>query len=197
MREGFTTLIELLSTQALRHPDKPAFIFLDENAVEALSVTYEHLDKQCRTFAVALQARLENNSPVVLALDTGPELVISFFGCIYAGMLPVILPPPRHKRDAQSVRRIERAMAVTNAKGLFVTPAQLSEMSKLFPACDVRIVDEEISESSHPWTPPSITGATGAYLQFTSGSTEKPRGIVLTQENVLSNLELIRRVFQH
>src|SRR6185503_4358472 len=96
----------------------------------------------------------------VLTLDTGPQLVVSFFGCIYAGILPVILPPPRHKRDAQSVRRIERALAVTKAQSLFVTPAHLSAMSKLFPACDVRNVDEEISEPTYRWTQPSISGAT-------------------------------------
>src|SRR5205085_8481460 len=197
LSENFTTLVQLLDTRASRHPTKPAFIFLDTNAVEVASITYEALHQQCCSFAAALQARQKDTTPILLALETSPQLVVAFFGCIYAGQLPVILPPPRHKRDGHSVRRIENALAITKAQILYVDGTHFSTMSQLLPSCDVETVEQQTHGPASHWNRPSISGATSAYLQFTSGSTARPRGIVLTHTNVLANLELIRKVFQH
>src|SRR5205085_5417651 len=91
-------------------------------------------------------------------------------------------------------RRIEKALAITKAQSLYVDGIHSSMISRL---CDVRNVEQEMNAPASRWNKPSISGATPAYLQFTSGSTASPRGIVLTHANVFANLELIRKVFQH
>jgi acyl transferase domain-containing protein/acyl-CoA synthetase (AMP-forming)/AMP-acid ligase II/surfactin synthase thioesterase subunit/acyl carrier protein len=195
----FTTITEMIDLRASLRPDKSAFVFLGTDGEEVSRCSYGELRHKSLSFAAGLQqAEILPGEIVVLALTTGPEAIVAFFGSLYAGVIPVLLVPPRHKKDRQGIERLQRVVNKTMARRLYVAEGNFIALKTPLtgPGCDI-ICAPEHSASPARYVRPDVSGVSPAYLQFTSGSTSQPRGIVLSHENVLANLELIRRVFKH
>lgn len=196
-------LVELLEARAALWPDEPAFTFLDRHADELAAFSYRELRNTCCALAAEMQQSLSPGDSVVLALSSGPRTVLTFLGCLCAGVLPVITTPPRHPKDEARHRRLEHVLRETRARRLYLSSeaSAFVQDGTLPPDCLRLDVDEERNFASHSdaemWRRPAITGDSPAYLQFTSGSTGKPKGILLSHANVLANLTAIQRVFAH
>ncbi|MBC7910628.1 MAG: SDR family NAD(P)-dependent oxidoreductase [Pyrinomonadaceae bacterium] len=194
-----TSIPEMIDVWASLCPDKSAFVFLDTGGHEVSRCSYSELRSRSLLFAAGLQqAEILPGEVVVLALTTSPDAIIAFFGSLYAGVMPVLLLPPRHKKDRQGRDRLQRVVNRTIARRLYlaeedfislVTPETLS-------SCEIICTSQETPTPAR-YVRPDFSSASPAYLQFTSGSTSQPRGIVLSHENILANLELTRSVFNH
>jgi acyl transferase domain-containing protein/acyl-CoA synthetase (AMP-forming)/AMP-acid ligase II/surfactin synthase thioesterase subunit/acyl carrier protein len=193
----FTTLFDLIETRARSDAEKPALIFLDNHGLEIARLSYSELQQKGRAFASGLQQTLKPGDSVVLALPTGVELITIFFGALYAGVLPILLPAPRHKKERRNTERLRRVVEETRARFVFLTPEgyQALAASDLPPDCQLITDGEQFEASAAAWRRPEVSSSSPAYLQFTSGSTSRPKGVVLKHENVLANLELLRQVF--
>src|SRR5664279_4297677 len=92
-------LIETIGARFGESPEDVALIFVDRHGVELETFTYRRFWEISCSIAAEIQESLNSGDRVVLALTSGPGTVLTFFGCLYAGVLPVITSPPRHRND--------------------------------------------------------------------------------------------------
>ncbi len=189
----FGTLAEVLDYAA---QGDTGFNFYSGNGQIQDVLTYTVLQKKAQAFARRLHALgLERGARVALIADTDPDFIIFFFACQYVGMVPVPLPAPnslggRLAYEALLKRLLEssRAMVAIAAKGFFKYLFEAAKGLKLrfFGTSDMFDALPEDQSLLIPSRPKDL-----AYIQFTSGSTRFPRGVMITHEAVLNNLTAI------
>ncbi|HEX7978479.1 MAG TPA: aminotransferase class I/II-fold pyridoxal phosphate-dependent enzyme [Gemmatimonadaceae bacterium] len=196
---GVATLVELLDYRAARHPHDVVFRFLSGDGAEDGALTYEELRTRARSIAAALGEYAAPGDRVVLLVPPGLEYVASFFGCLYAGVVAVPAYPPNPRRADPRVHGIiadsQARVALVHAS----LAARLESWLALGSApSDVRWIDVSSlhgdSDRANAFAPAS---SDLAMLQYTSGSTGDPRGVMLTHANLLHNSSVIHRISEH
>jgi acyl transferase domain-containing protein/acyl-CoA synthetase (AMP-forming)/AMP-acid ligase II len=190
------TLIELLERRAAK--GLGAYIFLADGKAPVHRLTYADLAREAKAIALRLRERCPPGSRALLLFPPGPTFLPAFFGCLYAGVVAIPVPLP----DAARLKRtLPRLQAVTDDAGaaLVLTNAATADAfgggrGDVLPKLPWLITDRPegaASESALPLAP--VDSAQVAYLQYTSGSTSTPRGVMLTHANVLANLRQLKR----
>lgn len=196
------TLTEALAARALADPDAP-HIYLNEDGCPEKEVTYHDLYREALLVAGGLEARgIQSLDRVALMLPTSLDFFAAFMGTLLAGAVPVPLYPPfgrdrireYARRQARILRNAEARAFVTVREGLGVGSVLKGTSPSLGAVLDV----EELRVESHPLAPGSRTVAAGdpALIQYTSGSTGEPKGVLLTHENLLANARAIGAALQ-
>jgi acyl-CoA synthetase (AMP-forming)/AMP-acid ligase II len=186
-----TTLVEMLLARAASQPDDVAYTFLadGENPVDEL--TWSVLDRSARAIAARLQAQLQSGDRALLVYPPGLSFIAGFFGCIYAGVLAVPVMPPQSGRSGRGADRLAAIIADSDARCV-LTSSDLRE--RLLDAVDpglARIVTDSIrDDNAAAWREPNVHSDTIAFLQYTSGSTAIPRGVMVSHGNLLHNLSV-------
>ena len=186
-----TTLVEMLRTRAASQPDDLAYTFLadGENPVDEL--TWSLLDRAARAIAATLQGQLQPGDRALLMYPPGLSFIAGFFGCVYAGVLAVPVMPPQGNRSSRGADRLAAVVADSDARCV-LTSSDLRE--RLLDAVDLRIVrivtDGLPDNAASAWREPAVDGDTIAFLQYTSGSTALPRGVMVSHGNLLHNLSV-------
>ena len=187
-----TTLTEVLHWHVAAHPERPQITFLagdDENT----SITYRDLQEEAGKVAAGLQdLGLQPGEPVSLILPTGRDYFFSFLGVQLAGGIPVPLYPPT--RWTSSGDHLRRHCAILNncASPILVTVPEGRQLAQLLrsrvePLREIAAV-AELSTSTARYREPALHGGSTAFLQYTSGSTGYPKGVVLSHANLLNNI---------
>jgi len=193
------TLIEVLRRRAAVHPDRVAYRFLEDGEEEGSSLTYAELDRRARAVAAFLQREGGAGERALLLYPPGLDFVVSFLGCLYAGTVAVPAYPPRANRPDSRLQAIARD---AQPRFALTTPA-LRDRAGVFleknpELAGVRwVATEEIDVSlADSWERGSeLTSEGVAFLQYTSGSTATPKGVVVRHGNLVHNEEMIRRAF--
>lgn len=189
------TLVDLVRAQAERLTDRIAFTWT-ENDQEVGHLTYRELDERARQIAGALQRLGAAGERVLLILPPGLDYIAAFLGCLFAGAIAVPCYPPgplgsgRARRRLQAVIADARPRVVLHAPGLLPAADQAAPASQEWIALDVSAADPVA-----PWQPPVLTPDALAFIQYTSGSTGSPKGVMLTHRNLLHNSALIHQAF--
>lgn len=187
-----TTLLETLDWHADRHPDRTQIIFLAETGETRIS--YGELRQQARGVAAGLQAQgLLPRQTVAIMLPTSPEYFQAYFGILLAGGIPVpIYPPARLSQIEEHVRRHTGILANAEA-GILITVPQAMAVARLLEANVPvlrRVATVEELMAGAP-APVKVEAGDTAFIQYTSGSTGNPKGVVLSHANLLANIRAI------
>jgi FkbH-like protein len=190
-------LIELLERRAVGDADRTAFTFLADGEREERSVTCAELALRARAVAANLREHVAAGARALLLYPAGIEYLEAFFGCLYAGVIAVPAEMPRSDRN---LARFEAVLADCGAAVVLTTTAALRQMRRRLPEIDsvhgVRWLFSDIASASG-FEPERPDPHSVAYLQYTSGSTATPKGVIITHANVLSNIAYIDRGFRH
>ncbi|MEB2286139.1 MAG: AMP-binding protein [Myxococcales bacterium] len=186
------TLVEVLCRRASDQAERAAYTFLHDGEDAAETITYGALDARARRVAVALAHRDGTRAPALVLCAPGPDFVAAFLGCLYAGVVAVPVPPPEGRDLAGSAARLRRVAADAGAR-LVLTTRSLSRVLAPGGAADAAappaavIVDDLAAGSEAAWRPSAAAATDVAFLQYTSGSTAAPRGVMVTHANLLAH----------
>lgn len=195
-----TTLIDVLRWRALHEPELQAYTFLADGEQEELCLTYKELDRHARRIATFFHSIGAHRKPVLLMFPSGLEFIAAFFGCLYAGSIAVTAYPPRPNRS------LERFAVIARNSGAKVVITQESIRSRMESSVaemgggkDLRWItlDNIDDGSEEDWTPPDVDHRSLAFLQYTSGSTARPKGTMISHGNIMHNSRMISDAFQH
>ena len=192
------SLVELLRRRAESSSDQLAYQFLIDGQQEGPRLTYGQLHRAAQVIAARLNASAKRGSRALLLYPQGIDFLVSFFGCLQAGLIPVPLPPPDAARMLRALPRLKSVIAdsqaalVLTTNELFATLHQHfdSELaSLLWLSTDGLPMDAELP--AHAFVEAQPTPDDIAFLQYTSGSTSTPKGVMVSHGNVLNQCRLL------
>src|SRR3954453_16551112 len=190
------TLLEVLDWHARRHPDRRHILYYPGDG-EPEELTYGELARRARGGAAGLvPLGRPPGKAVGIMLPTGLEYFAAFFGAQLAGGVPVPLYPPARKSQIEDHLRRQAGILRTAEAEVLINFPEVLTLARLLGAQlpGLRVVTvEQLAAGPVPLTLPPVRGEDVAFLQFTSGSTGNPKGVVLTHGNLLSNLHAIIR----
>ena len=188
------TLLEVLDWHARRHPDRRHILYYPADG-EPEELTYGELARRAREVAAGLvRLGVPPGKAVGIMLPTGLEYFAAFFGSQLAGGVPVPLYPPARKSQIEDHLRRQAGILRTAEAEVLITFPEVLTLARLLgaqlPGLQVVTV-EQLVAGPVPLSLPPVRGEDVAFLQFTSGSTGNPKGVVLTHANLLANLRAI------
>ncbi len=185
-----STLIELLHKRAHEQPDLPAYVFLKDGLTVDGTLSYAELDRRARAIAWFLRQRFQTGDRLLLMHPPGLEFVEAFWGCLYAGMVAIPVPPPDAFRVKQSGRRLTAIAQDAQAAGVLTVQETMTLCKESLPdgllgKPDSWILSDTLGcEGEESWTGPPTRADDLAYLQYTSGSTSSPKGAMVSHGNL-------------
>ena len=187
------TLVDVLNWHADVHPDRHHIqIYTDSGDGELIG--YAQLRESAYRVANTLQQQgLKPAEPVAIMLPTSPEYFYSFFGILFAGGIPVpIYPPARLSQLEDHLRRHARILSNCHAR-IFITVPEAKRVAQLLKAQVTSLKHilstAELLSSAPASSIPVINKNDIAFIQYTSGSTGDPKGVMLSHANLLSNIK--------
>ncbi|MFP5264075.1 MAG: amino acid adenylation domain-containing protein [Blastocatellia bacterium] len=195
---GATSIVEILRARATDSPDRAAYIFLADGEVEARRMSYVELDRLARAIGAKLLQSGCSGERALLLFPPGLEFIAAFLGCLYSGVVAVPAYPPRKNQGLNRLTSIAfdarpRAVLTTSSLGPIVQAwvAQSSDSDGI----KVIVTDCISEDSANDWQRQNLEPDSLAFLQYTSGSTAAPKGVMVTHGNIVANEEMIRRAF--
>jgi acyl-CoA synthetase (AMP-forming)/AMP-acid ligase II len=192
------TIVDILQERSARQYDEPIYIFLRGEEQESLS--YGELDKRARSLAAELSAIGAVGDRALLLYPPGLDYVVALFACMYAGLVPVPTYAPRPNRplsrfesiimDAEPTIALTTRELLDSPRGVCRQQAGLLARMQWLSTDD--LPDTEVSDSAVR----HLKADAAAILQYTSGSTALPKGVVLSHDNILHNSAVIRHNFR-
>ncbi|HEX2270550.1 MAG TPA: fatty acyl-AMP ligase [Pyrinomonadaceae bacterium] len=199
----FASLVDLLRWRAAKQPDRVAFTYVANGEDDEAHITYGELDHGARAIAATLQASYSAGTRALLLYPAGFEFIKAFFGCLYAGIIAVPVNPPHPARLSRTLPKVQAitfdadpAVVLTDTKLLQRTESIFEEFP-LFRTKRWLATDELSEEPLVPERVESIRKDVLAFLQYTSGSTSTPKGVMVTHGNLLHNSAYLADAFHH
>lgn len=188
----FSTLAHLLEYRATYQPDKLAYHFLDNGETEGKTLTYQQLAQKAKAIASKLKSLNAAGQRALLLYSPGLDFISAFFGCLYAGVIAVPVYPPRRN---QSLERLEAIIKDSQAAIALTTSAIIKDINT--ETSLIKIATDTLENQAGDWQIDIIDPQSIAFLQYTSGSTGVPKGVMVTHHNIIHNCEQIYRGFGH
>ncbi len=194
------TLTDVLRWRASNQTEARAYTFLEDGENQETVWTYGEMDRRARAIGAALQEHKGAGERALLLYPPGLDYIAAFYGSLYAGVTAVPAYPPT---QLQAVNRI--LAILQDAKPRFaLTTREILEsvqaMAEAYPVLkDIRWIATDALEEGleDGWKRPAITGDSLAFLQYTSGSTSTPKGVMVLHRNLMSNEGMIQQGFSH
>jgi 8-amino-7-oxononanoate synthase len=202
---GPATVAALLRHRLENRPDDMAYRFLSDTDGTSHEWSYRDLDQRARTVAAYLQRENLRARPVLLLHPPGLDYIACFLGCLYAGAIAVPAYPPDVKRFGQSMPRLAAIALDSRATHALTTDAiarfareRRQDLDELgLGRLHWLAVDRLDPGMADSWRDPDTAGGSLAFLQYTSGSTATPKGVMVSNDNLLGNLRSIHRRLEH
>jgi acyl transferase domain-containing protein/acyl-CoA synthetase (AMP-forming)/AMP-acid ligase II/acyl carrier protein len=196
-----SNLVDLLCWRAGLQAQQVAYKFLPDGEAGTEEVLcYAELDRRARAIAVQVARMGLAGERVLLLFPPGLDYIASFFGCLYAGAVAVPAYPPRLNRP---VPRLQAIVADAQAMAALASPGILANLEQRFAHTpDLALLrwltpQPEWDQEADQWRRPDLDSRTLAFLQYTSGSTAAPKGVMVSHGNLMSNSGQMRRHFEY
>lgn len=180
---------------AARRPDDIALIAVTDRDGAAVDtpISYRRLDTRVRGLAARLQQSFGRGERALIMLDNGGDYVVSFFACLYAGLIAVPVFPPestrkRHLGKLEGIAADAGACCVLTHAAI---KASIAGVAGAFVDVPLIPVDEIGADDADRWTPQTPLATDIAFLQYTSGSTSAPKGVMVTHASLMANMRAI------
>lgn len=202
MKQAPISLVDVLRQRAKEQPGKLVYRFLVDGEYDEVTLNYADLDRRARSIGALLQSCTKPGDRALLLFPPGIDFIVAFWGCLYAEVIAVPAYPPHPVRIEKSLSTILRIIADARPS-IALLSAQLSAAISSRPEVraafgNMRLLEtehSELSDWSEQWQAPEIEANAVAFLQYTSGSTTIPKGVVLSHNNLIHNMNLIEQCF--
>jgi acyl-CoA synthetase (AMP-forming)/AMP-acid ligase II len=195
MTHRLDSLITLLELRAAEQGSNRAYTFLTDGERESDTLHYGQLATNAKAIAATLAERgLEPGDRALLLYAPGLDFIEAFFGCLYAGVIAVPAYPPH---SAQLARTLPRLLSVTSdadvaivlcTRSMAALAPELGKVAPLFRTLTWLATNDVPREAGTAWCRPPVDRDSLAFLQYTSGSTSAPKGVMVSHGNLLHNL---------
>ena len=195
----FSTVFEALDQWCHARADSDALTFLGEDGeTEVSRLTYAEFVQRARLIGAALLERGAEGQRVVVAYPSGAEYMAAFFGCLYANAIAVPAYPPKVTRPDARFDAIledsEAAIVLTTSSVIRLLDTKGKD--GIYKKDGLQWLDTESLDLT-PYAPcpvPAVEESTVAFLQYTSGSTSRPKGVQVTHGNIMRHLEIVTEI---
>ncbi|WP_033411696.1 condensation domain-containing protein, partial [Methylosarcina fibrata] len=192
--------VDLLVRRAERHPERIALHCIADGDGAVLSYGFADLDRRARAVAAHLQTVCAPGDRALILLHSGIDYVAAFFGCLYAGVIAVPAYPPESQAP-QHLKRVASILHDAQPKLVLSHTALLDSVNAALATRCVSqrpaaiAVDQIDNAEAAAWRMPVIARDALAFLQYTSGSTASPKGVMVGHDNLLANQRAIKHGF--
>lgn len=193
-----STLNEALARRASLQPARHAYTYLVDGDVEKLTWTYAQLDTRARALAARLQHLGAEGGRALLLYPPGLDFIAAFFGCLYGNVVAVPTYPPHPARPSLTLPRLRSIVADAGVGVVLTTSSILARVGQLL-AEDPGLqglhwlaTDEVADDLAADWRDRGADPEGLAFLQYTSGSTNQPKGVMVSHRNLVENSDYIR-----
>jgi acyl-CoA synthetase (AMP-forming)/AMP-acid ligase II len=196
------TLLDVVHERAQRHPERVAYTWLEDGEREGESCTYAELDARARDVAAALRERIAPGDRVLLLYNESLAFTVAFFGCLYAGAVPVptapdyVRPLAALMRLAPIVQDAQPRLVLSSGSLARMLEAAGEERARALQGLPLLDSTAVPRGGGAAWTPATVTADSPAFLQYTSGSTGTPKGVRVSHGNLLSNMAMLVDAFE-
>jgi acyl-CoA synthetase (AMP-forming)/AMP-acid ligase II len=193
----YPTFADVLTERAADQPDSLAFVFLGRSGQIFEQVTYCELQKRVLALAAAIQERGYVGRNLLLALPTSLDFVVALFACFRAGAVAIPVPSvigPKYLQRASGICRNARPAAVFACGD---SQAEVSAWALDGEGLPVPFISATDTGQPTNLRDPNLGKNDVAVIQYTSGSTANPKGVMLTHGNLLANSQMIAEAFGH
>lgn len=199
--QDFKNLVQMSSERAAERGDAPVMTFLSESGAPEGNISFSGLDESARKIAAGLVAKGLSGRNLMLLYAPGLDYIRAFFGCMYAGCVPVPAYPPMGARDIDRLKRVVQDCEA----GAILSSSMLMPMIEAWVANPTNGInlpciptDSLVAEQdASGFEPADANPSDVAFLQYTSGSTGHPKGVMVSHENLIANFQQIVWTFAH
>ena len=194
------TLVDLLRCRAHENPEHVIYTQLPDGEGEGIDLTFADMDRQARAMAVELQRRGMAGQRALMLYPSNTDFLIAFFACQYAGVVAVPAYPPRKNQSIGRLQAIAKdcqaQIVLATEQVMLISQPMFSELESLkgLPFLAQEAVDIALADE---WQASPCDAGQVAFLQYTSGSTGDPKGVMLTHKNILYNHAVIKEGLGH
>jgi amino acid adenylation domain-containing protein len=194
-----SSFVELLHKYAQKIGERDIYHFIQDGDNNRVSLNYASLEHKARAIGASLQQMQAKGERVLLLFPVGLEYIEAFWGCLYAGSIAVPAYPPSSSRllpRLQAIIEDAGARIALTTTTVYRKIQSFASRSLALPAMQWVMLDELPEGKETEWQVPNVGRETVAFLQYTSGSTSVPKGVMVTHGNLLHNSWLIHQAFQ-
>ena len=190
----FYHLVDILSQRALEQPEQTAYIFLGDGETETARLTYQQLDQKAKAIASRLQELGLENERVLLAYPSGLDFIAAFCGCLYGRVIAVPVNLPKR---SQKIVRFETVANDVTAKAVLTSSSLISKLESWLDQnttlnrASCLFTDNINLNKAEAWQKPNLEPDSLAFIQYTSGSTNIPKGVMVSHANLFHNQKAI------